>query len=376
MSARVYGAKGDGVSDDTQILNGLFQYTAQNGLIAYLDAGIYIVTDTVYIPPNARITGEAMASVIMASGVKFYDISNPRPVVQVGHPGENGYIEWSDTFLSTRGPCAGAVLIEYNLFTTGIPSGMWDVHTRIGGFAGTDLQLENCPAIMGDDAINPYCVAAYMSVHITRFAGGLFSENCWYWVADHDLEDQTYERITIFAGRGLLIDSQRGRIWLSASGSEHHVLYQYQLVNTRDIYIGHAQTESPYFQPHPLARYPFPAVSLLNDPDFALQCQGYTGVEACESAWAMRIFASTDVVVYGAGLYSFFDTYDDSCAARNSTRDCQGRILSVDGESQGIKFLGLNTLGSRIMVQQDGIDRVPAVINNSTFSDSLALYQP
>lgn len=364
------------MSDDTQTLNGFFQYTAQNGLVAYLDAGIYIVTDTVYIPPNSRVTGEAMASVIMAAGANFYNILQPRPVVQVGRPGENGYIEWSDTFVSTRGPCSGAVLIQYNLFTEGTPSGMWDVHTRIGGFAGSELQLANCPAIKGDDTINPNCIAAFLSLHITTYAGGLFTENCWYWVADHDLEDQTYERITIFAGRGLLVESRRGRVWLSASGSEHHVLYQYQLANTRDIYIGHTQTESPYFQPHPLARYPFPPVSQLNDPDFASDCQGYTGVESCESAWAMRIFGSTAVVVYGAGLYSFFDTYNDSCAARNSTVDCQGRILSVDGKSQGIKFLGLNTLGSRIMVQQDGIERVPAVINNSSFADSLALYQP
>jgi glucan 1,3-beta-glucosidase len=79
--------------------------------------------------------------------------------------------------------------------------------------------------------------------------------------------------------------------------------------------------------------------------------------------------------VYGAGLYSFFDTYNDSCAARNSSRDCQARILSVDSESRGVRFMGLNTLGSKVMIQQGGFDLVWAEENNSSFADTLALYQ-
>lgn len=290
-------------------------------------------------------------------------------------PGDRGFIEWSDTFVSTRGPCAGAVLIEYDLFTAGLPSGKWDVYTRIGGFAGTNLQLDECPAITGDDITDPYCVAAYMSMRITSSAGGLFAENCWFWVADHDLEDQQYSRITVFAGRGLLIKSRRGRIWLSATGSEHHVLYQYQMVDIRDIYIGFAQTESPYYQPHPLARYPFPAVSSLRDPDFASDCQNDLDPAFCERAWGMPIINSSNIVVYGAGLYSF-DTYSDNCAARTSEQDCQARILSVDGRLNGVKFLGYSTVGTATMVHEKGIDLIPSKPNNSTLADTLALYRP
>ncbi|KEY65762.1 hypothetical protein S7711_05591 [Stachybotrys chartarum IBT 7711] len=369
-------AAGDGFTDDTQALRRLFNDAAANGSIAYLDAGIYIVADTILIPPNIRIVGEALASVIMASGINFEDMQNPRPVIQVGLPGDTGFIEWSDTFVSARGPCAGAILIEYNLFNAGLPSGMWDVHTRIGGFAGTNLQLDECPAITGDDTIDPYCIAAYMSMRITSSAGGLFAENCWFWVADHDLEDQQYSRITVFAGRGLLIESRRGRIWLSATGSEHHVLYQYQMADTQDIYIGFAQTESPYYQPHPLARYPFPPVPSLRDPDFASDCQNDADPDFCERAWGMRILNSSNIVVYGAGLYSFFDTYSDNCAARASEQDCQARILSVDDRSNGVKFLGYSTVGTATMVHEKGIDLIPSKPNNSTFADTLALYRP
>ncbi|KAF4979970.1 hypothetical protein FZEAL_3924 [Fusarium zealandicum] len=375
ISAKAHGAYGDASHDDTHILNALFNYTATNGLIAYLDAGYYIVSDTVYIPPNAKIVGEALASIIMATGPNFQDMNNPRPVIQVGRPGDVGQIEWSDTIISTRGPAVGAVLIQYNLYSPSAPSGMWDVHTRVGGFAGTYLQVPECPALKDTDAINPRCIAAYMSMHVTASAGGLFTENCWFWVADHDLENQKYEKVAIYAGRGVLVEAQRGRIWLSATGSEHHVLYQYQFVNTKDVYIGHAQTEEAYFQPRPAAQYPFPPVPLLNDPDFQMDCQNDPVPGGCNMGWGMRIINSQNVVMYGAGLYSFFNNYNDSCASNKSPEYCQERILGVQGSSQGSRVLGLSTVGTRIMVERDGVDWAKAIQNNSTFADTLALYQ-
>jgi glucan 1,3-beta-glucosidase len=317
-----------------------------------------------------------LAAIIMAAGPNFQDMSNPRPVVQVGRPGDTGYVEWSDTFVSTRGPCAGAVLIEYNLFTNGTPSGMWDVHTRIGGFAGTSLQVAECPAVKEDSTINGACIAAYMSMRVTEPAGGLYTENCWFWVADHDLEDQQYSRITIYAGRGLLVESSRGQLWFSASGSEHHVLYQYQLSDTRDVYIGHMQTESAYYQPLPLARLPFPAIQQLNDPNFELACQRDPTAANCEMGWGLRILNSSNIDIYGAGIYSFFDMYSDRCAARDSEYDCQTRIVDITGNLQGIKLVGLSTVGTTVMVTENGMDRIGARINNSTFADTLALYKP
>ncbi|KAF4994987.1 hypothetical protein FGRMN_5434 [Fusarium graminum] len=374
ISAKAKGAYGDASHDDTQALNALFKFTAENGLIAYLDAGYYMVTDTVHIPPNAKIVGEALASIIMGTGSNFEDMNNPRPVVQVGRPGDVGQIEWSDTIVSTRGPTAGAVLIEYNLYSPEAPSGMWDVHTRVGGFAGTYLQVTECPAIKGSSTINPRCLAAHTNFHITAPAGGLFTENCWFWVADHDIENQEYERIAVYSGRGVLVEAQRGRIWLSASGSEHHTLYQYQFANTKDVYIGHAQTEQAYFQPTPLARYPYTPVPALNDPDFETDCKNDPNPAGCNMGWGMRLINSRNVAAYGLGLYSFFINYDDSCASNKSPEYCQERTLSIKGPSSGVRILGLSTIGTRTMLEREGVDLVAAVQNNSTFADSLALY--
>lgn len=191
MSARSFGAKGDGSTDDTAALNRLFDSASQSfstGAVAFVDAGYYKVTDTIYIPPNVRIVGEALSSVIMGSGEKFSDMSKPLPVVQVGKPGQSGYIEWSDMFVSTQGGTAGAILIEYNLAgcaDCANPSGMWDVHLRIGGHAGSQLQKDDCPTIKNGTKILDNCIAAYMGMHITKPASDLYMENTWMWVAEY-----------------------------------------------------------------------------------------------------------------------------------------------------------------------------------------------
>lgn len=139
----------------------MFNQSSWNQQIAFLDAGHYIVTDTIYIPAGARIVGEALGAIIIGTGEKFSDINSPYPVVKIGRPGEAGTVEVSDMIVSTRGPTAGAVLIEFNLHSTAAggniskppdkqfgnrPSGLWDVHVRIGGYDGSRLQAARCPA--------------------------------------------------------------------------------------------------------------------------------------------------------------------------------------------------------------------------------------
>lgn len=191
LSARTYGARADGTTDDTAALNKLFADAAAGfatGAIAFVDAGYYTVLDTVYIPPNTRIVGEALSSVILGTGPKFADMAAPRPVVQVGREGETaGRVEWSDMLVSTKGGTAGATLIEFNLLSADEPSGMWDVHLRVGGFAGSDLLVGQCLKTP-DVAItepDPACTAAYMGMHVTKPAGNLYIENNWLWVAEY-----------------------------------------------------------------------------------------------------------------------------------------------------------------------------------------------
>lgn len=191
LSPRSFGASGDGTTDDTNALNVFFTFLSQHytqGYVGFVDAGYYKVLDTIYIPANCRIVGEALASVIMGSGPNFSDTSNPRPVVQVGKPGETGFLEWSDMLVSTQGATSGAILIEYNLASCECgeePAGMWDVHIRVGGFSGSDLQLAQCPTTPDQtNWIYSACIAAYMGMHITSSASNLYMENNWFWVAE------------------------------------------------------------------------------------------------------------------------------------------------------------------------------------------------
>lgn len=401
LSARTYGATGNGVVDDTKALQKAVNGAASAGKVLFIDAGIYKVTDTLYIPTGSKIVGESYP-VIMSSGSYFANIHAPKPVVQVGRPGSVGCVEWSDMVVATQGYQPGAILIEWNLETSGTPSGMWDVHTRIGGFKGSNLQLADCPAtpalpsegtsggnssmptapfsnatassspsptysnstggdnITDTSYINKACIAAFMSMHITPSASGLYMENNWFWTADHDL-DSVFTNITVYSGRGLYIESERGDIWLYAlhpsslpsppsrfplpnpvirllptpfiptpvsstpltqsyltsiaTSSEHHSLYQFQFSHTRSLFASQLQIETAYYQPHPDISAPFPASAPYNDPTASELCT--TQGTNCDGL-GLRMLQTRDVGVYSAGLYSFFRDYNN-CESPSSS---------------------------------------------------------
>lgn len=127
LSVRSFDGKGDGIADDTVALNALFRTAAANNQIAFIDAGTYRVTSSIYIPKDSRVVGEAYP-VIMGYGGDFINPSDPQCVLCVGYPGDTGVTEVSDLIVSTQGPAAGAILIRWNLVSPpNNPSGMWDV---------------------------------------------------------------------------------------------------------------------------------------------------------------------------------------------------------------------------------------------------------
>lgn len=126
--------------------------------------------------------------------------------------------------------------------------------------------------------------------------------------ADHDIDDASNTQITVYSGRGLYIESTKGTFWLVGTAVEHHVLYQYQLAGTTNIFAAQLQTETPYFQPLPTALVPFTASTTLQDPTFS--CSGVSG--NCEEAWGLRILSSSNVAIYGSNHYSWFDNYSQS----------------------------------------------------------------
>ncbi|KAI1088294.1 hypothetical protein F5B19DRAFT_496508 [Rostrohypoxylon terebratum] len=65
------------------------------------------------------------------------------------------------------------------------------------------------------------------------------------------------------------------------TGVEHHVRYQYQLSKTQDIFTSQIQTETPYHQPNPGARQPFPLNTTVDDPNFYTLCPQSSAPSIC-----------------------------------------------------------------------------------------------
>ena len=283
VSVKSKGAKGDGVSDDTAALQQIFD-SATPDQIVYFDHGAYVISDTVRVPKNIKITGEIWP-LIMVQGSAFQDINNPKPAFQVGQPGDFGSVEMSDLVFETIGPAPGAIIMEWNVAQTSQGSaGMWDVNFRIGGTAGTQLQQDTCQAnVTGSFEFKPQCAGAFLLMHITQQASGYF-ENCWFWVADHELDQPLHNQTNIYNGRGLLVESQ-GPVWLYGTSVEHNQLYNYQISNSRNIFMGAIQTETPYMQSSPDAlQGGFPPNSAFSDPTFA-DCT----TESCKKSWVFEL---------------------------------------------------------------------------------------
>ncbi|KAK5561906.1 hypothetical protein LTR46_000711 [Exophiala xenobiotica] len=365
VSVKSAGAKGDGVTDDTATLQSILN-NATEGQIVYFDHGAYIVKDTLRIPKNIKITGEIWP-LIMAKGDAFTDVNNPKPVLQVGLQGDTGSVEISDLIFETMGALPGAIMMEWNVAEESQGScGMWDAHFRVGGTAGTQLQQNTCQAnVTGSFEFKPECAGSFLMMHVTQQATA-YLENVWLWVADHDLDIVTHNQTDIFNGRGLLVESQ-GPSWFYGTSSEHSQLYNYQFSNAQDIFMGAIQTETAYMQASPDALSGgFPPNPAFTDPTFA-DCT----TESCKKTWGLRIVDSSDIYMYGAGLYSFFDNYIQTCL---DTESCQENMVDIEC-STNVNLFGLTTKASTNMVNVDGTPEVLQKDHTNLFGQTLLLFQ-
>lgn len=361
VSVKDKGAKGDGITDDTAAIQSILDTHA--GKVIFFDHGAYVISKTVNVPMNTRIVGEVWP-LILANGDAFKDVNNPIPVFKVGEEGDTGIVEISELVFETQGPQPGAVLVEWNsrdpAGQQGV-NGLWDVHFRVGGSRGTDLEPEKCAKKPGqNNTADPKCFGAFMHLHI-RETASLYMENIWAWTSDHNLDGPDFGQISIYNGRGILTETTEGPVWFYSTAAEHNVLYQYQLQETKNIFMTMIQTETPYWESNPMVTAPFPVNSAFSDPT-------YTGCTAktCKS-WALRIIDSTDILVYGAGLYSFFENYDQECV---NTHTCQDSVVSVEGNNR-LSLLNLNTVGSKSMIDIDGKPSVPAAGHENPFARTL-----
>ncbi|GKT58402.1 glucan 1,3-beta-glucosidase [Colletotrichum tofieldiae] len=369
------GCKNDATGDQASCINTFLRRAVDNSQIAYFPAGVYAVGSTVNIPTNSVVQG-SLWSQILGSGFYFSDMKNPKVMVQVGNKGDIGTMEITDMLFSVRGATAGAILMEWNVAAVSQGSAaMWDSHFRVGGALGTDLDLSKCPKFSN----NADCIAASLMFRVTAQANGYF-ENVWAWVSDHDNDKSIYNQpdssstqISIFGARGMLIESE-GPSWFYGGGSEHSVLYNYLISGAKSVYMGHIQTESPYYQPNPGPPAPFRAAAgFPNDPDFS-DCEVAAEVwdDRCNYAWGLQIVDSKDVMIHSAGLYSFFNEYYQDCIP---THNCQDRILEVKG-STGVVIYNLFTVATINIAS--GIDdtNVPQDGNQRGFTTEISVWVP
>jgi len=353
------GVNGDGITDiTTPLRNALLQHAGKD--VLFFPHGTYLITDTVYIPPGTRMVGEAW-SVLMASGTGFNDPTNPKPMLLVGKPNEVGMAQLMDFVVSTHGPQPGCQLIEWNMKDpVGEPGscGVWDFHFRIGGALGTLIEPAVCPSGDGTNAPSDKCNGAYGLFHITS-TGSCYIENTWGWTADHDIDQ--HSQINVYNGRGLLCESQ-GPVWLYGTAMEHSIYYQYNFYNAKNVMMGMIQTETPYYQPS--SNTPWnPTAS--TDPMYC------TGDARCNMSLALNIQGSSNIYIYGAGLYSFFNVWNQACLKTAGGPTCQIDMVKITNSHQ-IYTYALSTYGSVNMLTS-AEDYSKASANMNTFCATAAV---
>jgi glucan 1,3-beta-glucosidase len=360
VSLKSKGAVGDGKTDDTAAIQAAID-GLKEGEILHADHGGYLITKTIEIPAekNVKIVGE-IYTMFFITGKFFGNMDDPKPGFRVGKKsGDKGSFEMSDAIISTQGPAPGGILMEWNIAAESGKAGLWDVHFRVGGFAGTNLQSSNCKK--NPDAKhepNPECIGSFMQLHITKSSSGYF-ENVWLWTADHELDQDDHSQIDIYNGRGMLVESQ-GPVWLVGTASEHSQLSQYQFQGAKDIWYGAIQTETPYYQPNPAAAVPFTKNDKFFDPDMS----------NTTSAWAVRIIDSESIWNYGSGTYSFFDNYSQKCVVG---QNCQEHINEIENSSN-VNIFGLSTKASVNMISSGGQGLLKDADNRSNFCATLAIF--
>lgn len=73
LNVKDFGAKGDGVTDDTATIQACIDYTSSNGMSTYLPDGVYMVSQLI-IKPRTRLYGNGRTSKIKRSSLNGLDL--------------------------------------------------------------------------------------------------------------------------------------------------------------------------------------------------------------------------------------------------------------------------------------------------------------
>ena len=158
-----------------------------------------------------------------------------------------------------------------------------------------------------------------------------------------------------------------GPNWLWGTAFEHTTLYDYQVMNAKNTWMGHIQHETAYFQGNPPATRPFTPQPSWGDPLFN-NCTTFN----CARTWALRIVNSTNIYTYGAGFYNFFNNWDaPTCLA---AENCQYAMVDFQNSTECYIWT-MSTKGSEYMVSWDGTALVPEEVNKASYTESILVFE-
>ncbi|RBQ78001.1 hypothetical protein FVER14953_09443 [Fusarium verticillioides] len=289
---------GDNTIDESAVLNQVLQYAADNNKIAYFPFGKYRVDSTLLVPVGSRIIGEAW-STITGNGAFFKDLSNPKPIVAVGNPGDVGLAQIQDMRFTVSDVLPGAIILQFNMRGTSPGDvGLWNSLITVGGTRGASALTDTCHDPSSE------CQAAFLGMYFAPDSSA-YVENVWNWVADH-ITESFAGGSNIAAKGGALVASTKGT-WLHALGSEHWWLYQLNIHQASNILITLLQSETNYDQgDHVQQTPPAPWVANITnwgDPDFSW-CSG--GDTRCRMGFANYIQGGSDIYTYASASWAFF----------------------------------------------------------------------
>jgi glucan 1,3-beta-glucosidase len=336
---------GDSRTDDTASLNTILQQNAAAGKITYFPYGVYIVRETLFIPPGSQIVGEAW-SVISGAGSTFADAANPLPVVKVGNPGDIGTCDISEMRFTVSEILPGAIICQINMSGNPGAVSLWNSLITIGGTRDTRVS-STC---QNQDTSNTK--AAFLALHLTSTSSS-YLENIWGWCADHYIDSSSSfpgDQI-ISSGRGLLCEATKGT-WLVGTGFEHHWLYNFNFHNAANVFAGLLQAETPYMQGQgAVLTVPNPWVvdPRFGDPDYSW-CA--VGDQLGRTSLACNVDGGADLFFYNAAFWAFFNGPWSSAkwSEPAPTGNIQTNMIRVVNAPSNLVWYGIGTKGCEIMV--------------------------
>ena len=171
---------------------------------------------------GGALVGE-LGSVLLAQGgaAAWADAATPQPLLLV--PAAATGVRLVDLLFSVSGDVPGCVLLDWRA-PSAAPSGLWDVSWRLYNTASDLFRVSGAGA-------------------------GVYFEEGWGWVADHDVDSG--QQLTVKNPRGMTITGSAGPSFLYGTAMEHSSLYQYNFSSAAGITTVTTQTETDYWSSPP-----------------------------------------------------------------------------------------------------------------------------